>query len=88
MKGVYMIYYICDRSGKNKSLGGHCLEHCRHGKPHKVERCSTDTECHIDCGRKIKNEDIYVHNGWETCKKSIMVRCRPANKEELLRYTD
>lgn len=78
-----MIYYVCDRPDKQKSQGNHCLKYCFHGRPHPVDGCSVDSECNIDCARKKRNEDVYVNNGWKSCKKSIIVRCRPANKKEL-----
>ena len=76
-----MIYYICDRPDKQKCRGNHCQEYCPHGRPHKADGCTTDSECHIDCARK--KGDVFIHNGWVGCKKSLVVKCRPANKKEL-----
>lgn len=40
-----MIYYICDREDKVE----HCFIQCGHGLPHKVDCCSTDEVCYIEC---------------------------------------
>jgi hypothetical protein len=73
-----MIYYICNRPDKEKSLENHCLSGCYHGKPHIVDGCSKNEICNIDCG--------LVNEGNKECKKSIFVRCRPATKAELEKY--
>lgn len=79
-----MIYYICDRPKKENCLGNHCLEYCYHGRPHKADGCTKDTLCNVDCAKKVG--DTYVSEGDEPCNKSIVVRCRPANKKELKRW--
>ena len=73
-----MIYYICNRPDKEKSLGNHCELYCFHGRPHKLDGCSADETCNVDCG--------FESNGNTTCKKSVMVKCRIVTKKELERY--
>ena len=72
-----MIYYICNRPNLENSLENHCKTTCPHGKPHRLDGCSTDEMCNVDCGLETDNSP---------CKKSIIVKCRPANKKELENY--